>query len=279
MNKTLRLTLGPLILLATLFSPATRCAYGQEEDASFKPDVRIQEWIKHAVTLNTQDEITNEISRIRTEGYGVQDLLRQTLYFQASSRRLYTTGKIPGTEVENNVLVADGLMALLLDWDRAKNSLTPKSRDELIDAVLPYLETEDAALRQQAKSALRWVDQTTGSKKDFTGYESYLKAIKDHPSETLIAYMYVCDPQAAVLSMSRVYGDKGAETELADKLKGDPKFALQSLSDRPEWWARLYVAETMEKHPELRDPAILKKLEKDDNPLVKGRVTDITSGK
>ena len=79
--------------------------------------------------------------------------------------------------------------------------------------------------------------------------------------------------------MSRVYGDKTAETELADKLKGDPKAALQSLADRPEWWARLYVAETMKKQPQLRDAAILKKLEKDDDPLVKGKVAEITSGK
>ncbi len=279
MNNTLRLTLGTLILLATLFSPATRCSYGLEENASLKPDAHIQMWIEHAVTLNTQDEITNEISQIRTEGYGVQDILRQILYFQASSRQLHATGKIPGTEVERNVLVADGLMALLLDWDRDKKSLTLKSRDELIDAVLPYLETEDAALRQQAKTALRLVDQTTGSKKDFTGYESYLKARKDHPSETLICYMYVRDPQAAILSMSRVYGDKATETELTDKLKGDPNFALQSLVDRPEWWAHLYVAETMMKQPQLRDAVLLKKLEKDDNPLVREKVAEITSGK
>ena len=79
--------------------------------------------------------------------------------------------------------------------------------------------------------------------------------------------------------MSRVYGDKTVETELADKLKGDPKAVLQSLADRPEWWARLYVAETMKKQPQLRDAAILKKLEKDDNPLVKDKAAEITSGK
>ncbi len=80
--------------------------------------------------------------------------------------------------------------------------------------------------------------------------------------------------------MSRVYGgDKAAEAGLADKLKGDPKAALQSLADRPEWWVRLYVAETMRKQPQLRDAAILKKLEKDGNVLVQEKVAEITSGK
>lgn len=85
--------------------------------------------------------------------------------------------------------------------------------------------------------------------------------------------------QAICLFMSRVYGDKATGAELADKLKGDPKAALQSLADRPEWWAHLYVAETMKKQPQLRDTAILKKLEKDDNPLVKEEVAEMSSGK
>lgn len=243
------------------------------------PDPHIQKWIEHAVTLKTQEEITNEISRIRAEGYGVCDLVRQILYFQVTSRRRHATGEIPGDELENKVLVADGLTALVLDWDRGKKTLVPKSRDALIDAVLPYIETQDTLLRQQVRSALRWIDQTTGSKKDFTGYESYLQARKDDPPHALVKYMYDRAPQAAVLSMSRIYGNKAVETEVADKLKGDPKAALQALADRPEWWARLYVAETMKKQPQLRDPAILKKLDKDDHPLVKAKVAEITSGK
>ena len=91
--------------------------------------------------------------------------------------------------------------------------------------------------------------------------------------------MFHRDPKEAVLSMSRVYGDKATQEDFAGKLKGDTKAALQSLADRPEWWARLYVAVTMEKQLQLRDAAILSKLEKDENPLVKEKVAEITSGK
>jgi hypothetical protein len=73
--------------------------------------------------------------------------------------------------------------------------------------------------------------------------------------------------------MSRVYGNKGDEAELADKLNGDPKATLQFLANRPEWWARLYAAEVMSKNSQLKDPALIKRLEQDTNLLVRTRIS------
>jgi hypothetical protein len=43
---------------------------------------------------------------------------------------------------------------------------------------------------------------------------------------------------------------------------------LKKLSEHDYWWARLYVAEIMRRHRELRDPKVLDKLREDSNELV-----------
>jgi hypothetical protein len=176
-------------------------------------------------------------------------------------------------------MVANGVITFLLDWDTRTEKPTSSSSLTLIKAVLPYLGTADPQLRKELHHTLMWVDQMHGSKKDFTQYEFYLKNNTNDSTKALVTYMYDRDPPAALLSMARIYGTKDVEADLAAILKSDPKAALQSLADRPEWWARLYVAEMMKKNPQLRDPVILKKLEKDNHPLVREKVAEITSGK
>lgn len=43
---------------------------------------------------------------------------------------------------------------------------------------------------------------------------------------------------------------------------------LSQLSEHEQWWARLYVAETMRQNQDFRDPKVLEKLSQDDNELV-----------
>ncbi len=154
------------------------------------------------------------------------------------------------------------------------------SDQSFIRIMVPYASVDEGSLRKEIRNRLIAADQLRqGGPPDFSSYEVILQENMNDVPEGLVKYMYERNAQAALLSMSRVFGDKATETELVDKLKGDPKAALQSLADRPEWWAHLYAAETMKKQPQLRDTAILKKLEKDDNPLVKEMLDEIMSGK
>jgi hypothetical protein len=149
-------------------------------------------------------------------------------------------------------------------------------------AVAPYLDCDNEDFRRDIYHYMGAIDEIPGrspADPDFTVYAKIIKSSPTNSPQGLIRYMYRKSPQNAVLSMARIYGDKSTEAEVANHLQGDPKAALRSLADRPEWWAHLYVAETMKKRPELRDSAILKKLEKNDNPLVKAKVAEITSGK
>lgn len=158
------------------------------------------------------------------------------------------------------------------------------SEEEKASVVIPWLETTDAKLRKTLYDILWEIDDKKDVKSqdmtpNFTWYESWIERHTNTWPASLVGYMYRRDTHAALLSMSRVYGDKSDERDLADKLKGDPKTTLQFLSDRPEWWAHLYVVVTMKKQPQFRDPTILKKMGKDDNPLVRETVAEILSGK
>jgi hypothetical protein len=227
------------------------------------PNQSIQSFLNNMVSTtnqhtsaNTEESIREQFEQLRRMAGQDRDLVLQLLYFDAHAR----------TERDRWLSMAVVKHLAI-------------SNETFTEVGLSLLDAEDEATRKQAFGCLTRADRTSKGGIDFSRYETILRENDRKPRQRLIQYMYWRDPQVALLSMSRVYGNKAVETELADKLKGDPKAVLQSLADRPEWWARLYVAETMKKRPEMRDSATVKKLEKDDNPLVKEKVAEITSGK
>jgi hypothetical protein len=61
------------------------------------------------------------------------------------------------------------------------------------------------------------------------------------------------------------------ENEFADRFQRalpEAQQELKKLAEHDQWWARLYVAEIMRQHPELRIPDVMKRLSDDDNELV-----------
>jgi len=172
-------------------------------------------------------------------------------------------------------------MAKRLLFSNLLQGMTPS---DIVAAVAPkYEQASDPQLEYGLRQALGMTTLRDGrvdsDNPKFDAFSSYIAEKKTLPPWKLVGFMYGLNPQAAVLSMARVYGDRTAEMELSATLKGDPKAALQSFADRPEWWVRLYVAETMKKQPQLREEVILKKLEKDNNPLVKETVAEISTDK
>lgn len=237
---------------------------GYATAAELTPDLRVLADIDTvAVRLGsgiTQRDALAEIQKLEQQHTNSVFLLEQIMCYMAFG----------GAYTEER---GYGGMALMskLDIDAATK----------IKAVVPYLDASDVRASEIASHVLRSVDKDKSLDKGvaFGAYESILKKTPAQPPAALIRYMYDRNAQAAVLSMAHVYGDKATEAELADTLKGEPKAALQSLADRSEWWARLYVAETMKKQPQLRDATLLKKLEKDDNSLVKEKIAELTAGR
>ncbi len=234
----------------------------KSEHQPIVPNPTIQSFLKTLVSTNeqqalggTEESVREKFEQLRKMAGQDKDLVLQLLYFDTHA----------GTE-----------RARWLTMAVVKELAI--SGDTFAEVGLSLLDAEDEATRKQAFGCLTRADRNSKGDIDFGRYEGILREKKQNPPQGLIRYMYDRNSQAALFSMSRVYGDKGAETELADQLKGDPKAALQSLADRPEWWAHLYVTETMQKNPQLRDPVILKKLETDEHPLVRETLAKMKSG-
>ena len=165
--------------------------------------------------------------------------------------------KDPGSEMAKRLL----LSTLLQDMAPA----------DIVATVAPkYEKAVDLKLQQSLRHALDMAAFKNGRvDPDFDGFSSYVERNKEPPPRKLVGYMYSLNPRVAVLAMARIYGGETAERQLAEQLKVDPKATLQSLAERPEWWAHLYVATMMEKDPGLQTPGIMKRLQDEKDPLVR----------
>jgi len=259
-----RISFSGVVLTALL---GAVIAQQQTKDIPIKPNKEVQSFLHTLSSTNVQDrqklfstgteeELRQKLADVQKMAGGDKEMVLQLLYFSAHANGMQQA-MLPGFILEQ-LAIPNAVFA---------------------EVCLPLLDSEDEPTRRLAANWLTRADQVPKGGADFSRYEAILREKKQNPPEGLIRYVYDRNPQAALMAMSRVFGGKAVETELADKLKGDPKASLQALADRPEWWARLYVAEMMKKQPQLRDAALLKKLENDDNPLVKEKVAEVTSGK
>ena len=236
------------------------------------PDQNVQVEMGRLTSALSDSEANRSISNLYVLAKGdLEKIIPQLIYYRAEVKRLYRGGMLKTSEMETKM---DGTILVLRKL--AKDSENWQQR--ILNAILPYLQQEDPSMAEQMRWILKKIDYKGAKNVDFLAYERFLKENRESNNSELIKYMYDRDPQAAVLSMALAYGDKNAVTELADQLQGEQRNILRLFAERPEWWARLYVAGTMKKNPRLRDTAILKKLEKDDNPLVRQMVSEIMSG-
>lgn len=229
-------------------------------------DPEVQQEISRAVTALSAGEMPEDAAqRIVHEFMGFKNKSPQELLLQV----LAVYG---GKDEYRSNPHAEMAKRLLLS-----NLLQDMASSDIVAAVAPkYEQASDPKLQSSLRLALGMVIFKGGRvDPDFSALSAYVEAHKEQPPRKLVGYMYGHNPQAAVLSMARIYGDKSVETELGDKLKGDPKAAMQSLADRPDWWAHLYIAAMMEKEPYLRTPELVKKLEQDENPLVREKVSKL----
>lgn len=227
----------------------------QDRETLFSADER-RMFVEAETEAEGADLLQRKFEELRTDAGGTEALIAQLLYF-----------KLQATDVPEAMLPAVIIGRLNIPMA------------DLADSVLPFTDAENKRLKSEAWDWLGATDKAKNGGYDFSRYERILRGKPLDESKGLVLYMFNRNPDAAVLSMSRIYGDKVAENEVVDILNGDPKTVLHTLLNRPEWWARLYVAEMMKQQPRLRDTVILRKLEKDENLLVKERVAEIKLGK
>lgn len=227
-------------------------------DQAITPNQAVQFLLKDLSSSNKQSSVVSEkiilskFEHVRELAGQDKDLVLQLLYFDSQAR----------TEKERWLTMA------IVKYLGISN-------ETFAEVGLDLLVFENEPINKMAFACLTRADRTPQGDVDFSRYENILREKKGNIAQGLIRYMYWRNPQAAVLSMARIYGDKNIETNLVDQLKGDKKMVLPSLAVRSEWWVRLYVAEMMGKHPQLRDPVILKKLEQDTDPLVREKASKL----
>jgi len=165
------------------------------------------------------------------------------------------------------------------------------TNEEKIAAVVPHLDTPDAALRRVLYDLLGTVDRLAGGEPDFSPYRALLAG--DSPPPGLIRYMYASSPAAAVAAMSLAHpGETSAGVDqdiaavdsilrleargerLAATALREPAASLERLSRSPVWWLRLYAAAALREEAALAGPEVRSRLERDGNPLVRAAGRD-----
>ncbi len=148
-------------------------------------------------------------------------------------------------------------------------------RTTKINAILPQLDASDAELRNIAVQLLRSIDKDK-ARAEGVNFDAYEQVLRENPRNqpmALISYMYDRDPQAAVKSIARVYAPDVAQSEVVAKASIGAKESVDYFAARSEWWAHLYVVAMMEKNPSLQTPELVKKLEEENNPLVREKLS------
>ena len=151
---------------------------------------------------------------------------------------------------------------------------------ELTDFIVGCLEkTRDPLL---ARELNRGLDAVAFMKKtsvpDFSEFAAALKRQKDAPTRSLISYMCQRSPKMALATMASVYASDVAGDELIRAFETNEVKAWDSFSKRKEWWLHLFVVEMALRNPKSGDPEMLRRIEKDEHPLVREALAEIKSG-
>ena len=230
--------------------------------ASITSDPRMQAAIERAAGAHSEDELNTEMRALAAlAGPNFRDLVPQLVVFtlrQQDTRAAMTPAVI-----------------------RARLGITDA---QLVEALLPYLETPDAQQRAQLRNWLGAVDAAHGEPRDFGVYRTIVAGHRDDPPLGLVRYMYETDADGAVTSLAEIYAEPARRGELlaarrpiADYRAGQrgaagvaaAQAALRTLSSDPAWWLRLYAAATFAQLPELRTPELVEPLRRDAHPLVR----------
>ena len=166
-------------------------------------------------------------------------------------------------------------------------------------AMAPLLDASDDKLRSAAEEVADIVEANDGGGyPNFSYYRGYLNAFKHSAQEDgggLTKRMFSSDPGKALLTFLEVHEkdvNRQKQIRWAEKIVSDYFWKRQYgfldrgvvdptaveqltlLSQRPEWWVRLYVAYIYRVSPELRSEEVVHRLRNDAHPLVKQAMND-----
>lgn len=214
------------------------------------PNPAMQQAIARAASATTEEGLAGPLILLKAMGgEDFRDLVPQLLYFSMRA-----------TDVREG-------MAAAVIADRLHIT-----KEQQLQAVVPYLNTSDAALQRELRNIFGDIDGASASQPpDFTPFTSLLRNA-GNPPVVLVAYMMETAPDRALAALANAYiADPDARRAL---LTGPRASAdLERLAQHDAWWVRLYVAERIAQDPKLRTPALMQRLRDDPHPLVRAVAT------
>jgi hypothetical protein len=271
------LALGAAILVASW-------VFGQqagEPEPTIQPHPEVQRHIQRALNAGDEHELREQLEVLqRQAGKDQQTLIRQLLYYSIHGRD--QEGRHDVREA-----MALGIIGKQLEIEDTR----------MVMALLPYLDARDPAIRKAVRGALPAVEAPSRAvhPPSFSFYqtilESRVRKRQDLPYG-LVRYMYERHPGSALLAMMRVFYSRDQQKEskavlwaehvvaetlwkqqhgFLEKGQSDPQAVaqLENLSKHDAWWARLYVAHVLRRHPEFRSGEIVERLKNDEHELVR----------
>jgi hypothetical protein len=267
---------GVCLLLIAAFAnaPATATAQPVRTGDEIIAEASLQAAIKSFAEASNRAEADARMGRIRTlYGRDYGRLIDQLLLYDATSG-----------DTEN----ARSCVGRILEDARI-----PK--EAAVTALVIHLDSADQSVQRMVRSLLRgYEDRSATRPPDFSAYraiiETAVRAGKE-PSDSLVKFMYETDPGTALLTMMRGYQLRDpnemkpilwAEHVIADmfwkrqfgflapqEVPAATVNELDALSRHERWWVRLYVAELLHCHSELRRPEMFDRLREDRHPVVR----------
>ncbi|RLC40329.1 MAG: hypothetical protein DRH49_07285 [Candidatus Coatesbacteria bacterium] len=266
-----------------------QCIGAQEEDVTIEPNKKIQSIIIDMVSPTKEDKekfagrgeefFKAKLAELRElGGKDYEKLIPQLVYYSVYGKELLK-GRVEKPDVVEAMFAGVIIEQLKI------------SKEQIVNAILPFLRTKDEHLRKEMYNWLGGYDynETTRSR-DYSYYQSLIQAKKDNPPQGLIQYMYWRSPQTALITLMNIYLQSEEEKEIItickDIIEEDIKnryygpmeekanispeaiSSLNELSRYKQWWIHLYVAEIIKQHPEFNNPEIIERLKQDKHPLV-----------
>lgn len=254
------------LLVGAILSAASTAA-GSTPVPAVTPNPRIQAAIERAATARSAADLDAALRKLAALGGPAnRELIAQLIVFARTPHDARTA-------------MAPGVI-------RERLGIT---NEQLVDALVPLLDTADAAQRAQVANWLGGVDTAGDGTRDFSVYRSRIAEQRNTPPPGLLRYMYETDAPAALLVVADVYGDpvevaavreirRPVDAAWSGKRTGQPldaaqiaaaRAALATLARHPDWWVRAYAAASLAQLPPLRAQDLADAMRADPQPLVR----------
>lgn len=141
--------------------------------------------------------------------------------------------------------------------------------DRRIMTIASHLEGASEVQTRQIILLLQTAAYEYRKQGDFTECDDYLNSKKSAIPPAFLEFMYLADPRAAAVALTRLYQGEAKSKALAERVKKVNVETLLELSKSSDWWNHLYVIAKIKRRASLGSAEMMKGLKASQHPLVR----------